>query len=84
MQKFEKQLKGAPNKTIQLAAELLYVQSLTPVEESIGSVKKIALVETALGWSAEPTVRLPGDLKAVLEWGPGVGYVVQPTAAVSH
>jgi hypothetical protein len=69
MQKFKKQLKDAPSKTIQLAAELLYVQSLTPVEKSIWAEKKLALVETALSWSAEPTVRLPDALRAGFKQG---------------
>lgn len=69
MQKYEKQLKGSPRKTIQLAAELLYAQSLTPAPQTISPEKKVLHVEKVLSWSTEPAVRLPDDLKVGLNRG---------------
>jgi hypothetical protein len=68
LQKLEKQLKGASSKTIQLAAELLYAQVLTP-REGMKPETKVSLVERVLSWSAEPAVRLPDNLRAGLNQG---------------
>ena len=67
--KFEKQLKDAPPEIVQLAAEILYVQLLTPTLQSIGLARKISLVETVLSWLKGPAVALPDDLKAGLKGG---------------
>jgi AAA domain (dynein-related subfamily) len=69
MPKYEKQLKGAPHSTIQLAAELLYAQLLIPVPAQIKPKTKVSHIETVLSWSGEPVVHLPDDLKDGLNKG---------------
>ena len=83
MQKFEKQLKDSSSDTIHLAAELLYVQLLTSIPQSISRDKKILLVETVLGWSsANPVASLPDALKEALNHGLSMdmGLVIQRPA----
>ena len=64
--KFERQLKGAPVETIQLAAEVLFVQLLT--SSTVSRKKKISLIETVLGWSPK-AVGLPEELKNAFNRG---------------
>ncbi|MBE3037479.1 MAG: AAA family ATPase [Chloroflexi bacterium] len=66
LEKYQRQLRDAPDDTIQLAAELLYVQLLTPA--SISRKKKVELVETVLGWSNRP-VSIPNEQEAAFDRG---------------
>src|SRR5574338_1604233 len=52
LEKFRHQLEGADDDILQLSAELLYVQQFFTT--SAGADKKIANVETVLGWRAHP------------------------------
>jgi len=57
--KFRDQLKGAPDATIQLAAEALYVYLLITVR--VRAKKKREIVEEVLAWMSEPT-GIPSEL----------------------
>lgn len=74
MVKFERQLAGAPDATIQLAAECLYVYSIIPLNMK-GETKR-ELVRSVLAWTKE-NVAIPSDLAAALDVGlatTGVAY----------
>ena len=64
--KFKRQLTGVTDDTIQLAAELLYAQILTPMK--IGQDKKVELIEAVLGWMSKP-ISLPEPCRTALEGG---------------
>ncbi|MBP9024745.1 MAG: AAA family ATPase [Phycisphaerae bacterium] len=64
--KFERQLKRAPRETIQLAAEMLFVQLLCP--SKMGRDAKLRLLEKVLSWSPDP-IDLPTDMKDALGQG---------------
>lgn len=64
--KFKKQLEGAPSGTCQLAAELVYVQLLTPLK--MGAKAKSALVDTVRSWSSAQ-VPFPDDLRKAFDRG---------------
>lgn len=66
LEKFSRQLRGAPLETIQLGAEILYVQLITPW--GMGQEKKITLVDTVLGWAPNP-IAIPDELKQGLSCG---------------
>lgn len=71
--KFQRQLKDAPDATIQLAAEALYVHFLVAVMS--GEAKR-AVIEPVLSWMHEP-VPIPVDLSAALDQGiaaPGTAF----------
>jgi 5-methylcytosine-specific restriction enzyme B len=73
-QKLQRQLAGAPPETIQLAAEVLYVHLLVPVNTR--QPRKLRLLKTVLGWSSQP-VKIPSELAMALENGiarVGVAY----------
>ena len=53
-EKLRKQLDGADDDVLQLAAELLYVQQFFTAQ--IGSSKKIQNVQVVLGWRSQPLV----------------------------
>lgn len=72
-EKFQKQLKGGPADTYQLAAELLYVHLLPG--NSTGGDRKRELINTVLGWSPAP-VEIPPELAAALD----VGLAAEGTA----
>ena len=72
--KLKQQLDGASADTIQLAAEMLYVYFLLPLDSG-GDTKRDQL-QHVLSWSASP-VALPSSLAAVLDGGivrTGVAY----------
>jgi MoxR-like ATPase len=71
--KFQRQLQGAPDETLQLAAEALYVHFLIAVMK--GEAKR-AVIGPVLGWMKEPVV-IPTDLDAALDHGvasPGTAF----------
>lgn len=68
MVKFKKQLAGAPRKTVQLAAELLYVYLLPPVPRDIALGRKRALLSETLECSPE-AVNVPTELDLALQAG---------------
>jgi 5-methylcytosine-specific restriction protein B len=71
--KFQRQLAGAADATIQLAAEALYVHFLIAVMS--GDAKR-AVIQPVLGWMTEP-VAIPSDLDAALGDGlvaPGAAF----------
>ena len=71
--KFQRQLAGAPDATVQLAAEALYVHFLIA---SMSGAAKRAVIEPVLGWMHEP-VTIPADLDAALDHGiasPGTAF----------
>lgn len=71
--KFQRQLAGAPDATIQLAAEALYVHFL--IAWMSGAAKR-AVIGPVLGWMQEP-VTIPADLDAALDHGlasPGTAF----------
>lgn len=71
--KFQRQLAGAPDATIQLAAETLYVHFL--IAYMSGAAKR-AVIEPVLGWMQEP-VTIPADLDGALDHGlasPGTAF----------
>jgi 5-methylcytosine-specific restriction protein B len=64
--KFERQLKDAPDPTIQLAAELLFVHFLPA--RSVNGARKRALISGVLSWMHSPVV-IPQDLDQALDDG---------------
>ena len=62
--KFRRQLEGAPAETRQLAAELLYVHLLFPI--NIGGSKKRQIINDILGGTS---IEIPSELRALLEHG---------------
>lgn len=68
--KLSRQLDAAPDATIQLAAELLYVHLLMPRNFSLE--RKTDLIQTVLAWAKAP-VPIPDDLRNALE--PGIAKV---------
>ena len=72
--KFERQLAGADDTTIQLAAELLFVHFLFPADIT-GDTKRVT-IDTVRGWAGAPVAILP-DLSVALDRGlarTGVAY----------
>src|SRR4051794_24181954 len=63
--KFRRQLSEAPDATIQLAAEALYIHFL--IAWMSGAAKR-AVIEPVLGWMREP-VTIPPDLSVALDHG---------------
>lgn len=71
--KFQRQLADAPDQTIQLAAETLFVHFL--IAHMSASAKR-AVIDPVLGWMQEP-VTIPADLNAALDDGiasPGTAF----------
>jgi 5-methylcytosine-specific restriction protein B len=71
--KFQRQLEEAPDATLQLAAEALYVHFL--IAYMSGAAKR-AVIEPVLGWMREP-VTIPADLSSALDHGlaaPGTAF----------
>lgn len=66
MVKFERQLAGAPDATLLLAAECLFVYFLMPINIK-GETKRTA-IKTVLKWMKEP-VTIPSDLAEALDVG---------------
>ena len=66
LERFKHQLSGAPDDTIQFAAELLFVQLLTP--STISHQTKTSIIETVLSWSRKP-VQVSTELKAAFSHG---------------
>ncbi len=66
VEKLRDQLAGAPDATIQLAAELLYIQLL--VTYKLRSELKSSQVETVLSWMRAP-VNVPGQLLSAFKQG---------------
>ncbi len=64
--KFRRQLSGAPDDTVFLAAELLFVHFLIAADIS-GDTKR-ALINEVLSWAGEP-VTIPQDLDRALDTG---------------
>src|SRR5437870_5095652 len=62
--KLSGQLKEAPGETVQLAAELLYLHLLAPID--IGGPAKRALLTRTLALSPEP-IAIPAELDAALD-----------------
>jgi len=65
--KLRRQLDGAPDLTVVLAAELLFVNMAPLVPEQIGIAKKLQILSEVLSWNdlVEPVV--PADLQACLK-----------------
>jgi 5-methylcytosine-specific restriction protein B len=63
--KLRRQLEGAPDETVVLAAELLYVNLVPLVPEQIGMPKKRALLAEVLSWAGQE-IAVPDDLHAVM------------------
>jgi 5-methylcytosine-specific restriction protein B len=75
--KFRRQLAGAPAPTVQLAAELVYVNLLIN-GQTLGSTKR-ALIAEVLSW-AGLEIQLPEDVSEALDHGlvnPGQAYAAQ-------
>lgn len=73
-EKWRAQLEGAPDPTLQLAGELLYVHVLFPAD--LAPATKRRLVAGTLSWARDP-VTVPPDLDAVLDGGvdaSGIAY----------
>ncbi len=66
--KLQRQLAGAPTRTVQLMGEVLYVYLLMPVAESFRGDKKRRLIETVLQWAPE-RVAMPPHLAKALDGG---------------
>lgn len=66
VEKFERQLAGAPAETLQLAAELIYVHFLIALD--IGGAAKRRLTSRVLGWLPLP-VTIPEELDEALDRG---------------
>lgn len=66
LEKLKRQLAGAPSATVQLAAEVAYINALTP--RDIGAPAKLNVVETILSWLPSPPT-LPDDLREALDGG---------------
>ncbi len=64
--KFKNQLEGSSDETLQLAAELLYIQVIAP--SGMGRKAKIELVEEVLSWMSSP-IPLPEKYKDALSRG---------------
>jgi len=64
--KFARQLSGAPDPTIQLAAEVLFVHFLPA--ENVGGHRKRELIHGVLGWMEQPA-EFPAELDATLDIG---------------
>lgn len=64
--KLQRQLTGAPNETVQLAAEALYIYFLITL--SVRGDTKRALIEKVLSWMPEPA-SIPPELSAALDEG---------------
>ncbi|MFF0531102.1 McrB family protein [Nocardia amikacinitolerans] len=67
-EKLGRQLANAPQETIQLAAELVYLHLLAP--NDFGGTAKRDLLLTVLAFAPEP-IRVPAELDAALETGFG-------------
>ena len=68
--KLRRQLQGAPDSTLQLMGEVIFVQFL--VVDDIGAKSKRALVQEVLSWMNVP-VSIPVDLDATFEHGLAAG-----------
>lgn len=66
--KLQRQLTGAPARTVQLIGEVLYVYLMMPIAQSFRGDKKRRLLETVLQWSPEP-VAVPPRLAKALDDG---------------
>ncbi len=74
MAKFERQLKDAPDATVLLAAETLFVYFL--IAESVRGSKKREVIQEVLGWMRDPVV-IPEQLGEALNGGlcnPGLSF----------
>ncbi|MFE7838292.1 McrB family protein [Streptomyces sp. NPDC057474] len=72
--KLSRQLAGAPDETIALAAELLFVNMAPLVPEQIGLPKKLQILREVLSWADRPIVvpeTLEPGLKGFLHGGQG-------------
>ena len=67
--KFKQQLSGAPDQTIQLAAETLYLHFLAASRQTIGGPKKREVINLVLSWTGS-LIHIPEDLGAALDNGP--------------
>ncbi|MGR3869643.1 McrB family protein [Streptomyces graminifolii] len=67
--KLRRQLDGAPDETIALTAELLFVNMAPLVPEQIGLLKKRVILGEVLSWADRP-VAVPADLESGL-----VGFI---------
>lgn len=79
------QLAGAPDLTIQLAAEALAVYYLPVEPAAVGRDRKVEVVSTVLGWMSEP-VAVPEPWLTAFEgglWHPGTHYLSRPDAMFS-
>ena len=68
MNKLQRQLSDASPETIQLAAEILYVNFLIVYRGSIGTEKKREQISRVLGW-IDHTIPIPEDLDRALDGG---------------
>ncbi len=68
MDKLERQLSDASPETVQLAAEILYVNFLIVHRGSIGTENKREQISTVLGWT-DRTIPIPEDLDRALDGG---------------
>ena len=76
IEKFERQLAGAPSTTIQLAAEVLYVHYLIAGPYAISAETKRRSIGKVLSW-ADSELSIPSKLDKVLDSGilrPGVAF----------
>ncbi len=64
--KLRRQLAGAPDETIALAAELLFVNMAPLVPEQIGLPKKLQILREVLSWADRP-IAVPESLEAGLK-----------------
>lgn len=67
MEKFERQLAGAPDAVYQLAGELLYIHLLIAKGNIKGGAKR-EHINTVLGWASQP-VSIPPALDEALDYG---------------
>ncbi|MFE0250066.1 McrB family protein [Streptomyces sp. NPDC059010] len=65
--KLRRQLDGAPDLTIVLAAELLFVNMAPLVPAQIGVAKKLQILDEVLSWNSLVEPAVPDDLKACLK-----------------
>ncbi|AWV91005.1 AAA family ATPase [Bradymonas sediminis] len=77
-EKLERQLSGAPDQTIQLMAEFLFVHLLIATKECIGGKSKRSMIQGVLSGMEAP-IKIPADLRQALDNGvanPGMAFLI--------
>lgn len=86
LEQYRKQLAGAPDATLQYAAELVYLYLLIVAPAAISGVKKRELIAEVASWASDP-VSLDPELDEALDAGlvrPGTFYMSARHRQISH